>query len=70
MMHLNNTRINSMQSEAPNDNLEVALTKLLIDVGFQHKRIAALFDCNQGRVAEISRGHKGKNISYKFEVRP
>ncbi|MCH4543159.1 hypothetical protein [Ochrobactrum sp. A-1] len=61
-------RIRSQHSEAPTAALEVAITKLLLDIGFTQKRIAALFDCNQGRIAEISRGKVGAGISYKFET--
>ncbi len=60
-------RIHSQRSEAPTAPLEVAITKLLLDVGFTQKRIAALFDCNQGRIAEISRGKIGAGVSYKFQ---
>ena len=33
-----------------------ALILHLIHLGFQHKRIAALFDVNQGRISEIATG--------------
>lgn len=35
---------------------DAAIVVLLASMGFQHKRIAALFDVNQGRIAEIVRG--------------
>ena len=34
--------------------LEKCVTKLLLALGYHHKRIAALHDWNQGRVAEIA----------------
>ena len=40
-------------SETLNDRDEIVVMGLLL-MGFQQKRIAALFDCNQGRIAEIS----------------
>lgn len=33
-----------------------AIAVLLVSLGFHHKRIAALFDVDQGRIAEIVRG--------------
>lgn len=45
-LELTKERIASQKSDAPGDDLEIAIVKLLVDVGFQHKRIAALFDCN------------------------
>lgn len=62
------SRLNSQKSEAPTDAAEIAIVKMLSDAGFQHKRIAALFDCNQGRIAEIVNGHKGASVSYQFQV--
>lgn len=35
---------------------DAALIKLLLQLGHAQKRIAALFDCNQGRISEINRG--------------
>lgn len=35
---------------------DVAVVKTLLYMGFQQKRIAALFDVNQGRIAEINNG--------------
>lgn len=67
-MTLAQERLASQKSEAPGDDPEIALVKLLVDVGFQHKRIAALFDCNQGRIAEIATGKKGRGIGYQFSV--
>lgn len=61
-------RIESQKSDAPTGALEIAIVKLLVDVGFQHKRIAALFDCNQGRIAEIATGQKGSEFSYEFRA--
>lgn len=66
MQTLDPSRIESQKSETPSGILEVAIVRLLIDVGFQHKRIAALFDCNQGRIAEIATGARGPGISYHF----
>lgn len=40
-------------STTPSSELEVAIVCFLSQSGFQHKRIAALFDCNQGRVSEV-----------------
>ena len=59
-------RIESMKSDAIDHDIEIAITKLLIDVGFHQKRIASLFDCSQGRVAEISIGKNGPRIGYEF----
>ena len=65
---LSEERIESQKSDAPTGALEIAIVKLLVDVGFQHKRVAALFDCNQGRIAEIATGQKGSVFSYEFRV--
>lgn len=65
---LSSDRTLSQNSSAPNDDLEIALVRLLIRVGFQHKRIAALFDCNQGRIAEISTGEKRPEIDAEFSI--
>lgn len=62
-------RQNSQLSHNPDEPLEFAIVKLLVDHGFHHKRIAALFDCNQGRIAEIARGHRGASTSYSFKVK-
>lgn len=61
-------RIESMKSDAIDHDIEIAITKLLIDVGFHQKRIASLFDCSQGRVAEISIGKNGARIGYEFAI--
>ncbi len=37
---------------------DAALIIHLIHLGFQHKRIAALFDVNQGRISEIATSAK------------
>lgn len=66
---LSSHRVKSQRSENPSGELEIAIVKLLIAVGFQHKRIAALFDCNQGRIAEISKGHKGAEVSCVFTAK-
>lgn len=65
---LDPARIKSQRSDAPNGDLEIAIVKHLVDVGFQHKRIAALFDCNQGRIAEIATGQKGAGVGYEFRI--
>lgn len=65
---LSEERINSQMSESPTGDLEIAIVKLLLDIGFQHKRIAALFDCNQGRIAEIATGKKGTGVGYEFRI--
>lgn len=65
---LSHRRQKSQISNAPDDDLEIALVRLLIRVGFQHKRIAALFDCNQGRIAEISTGEKRPEIDAEFSI--
>lgn len=64
-------RMRSQRSEAPTAPVEVAITKLLLDVGFTQKRIAALFDCNQGRIAEISRGknRRGRQLQISTNSR-
>lgn len=63
---LSHDRIESQKSDAPSGALGIAIVKLLVDVGFQHKRIAALFDCNQGRIAEIATGQKGGDVAFHF----
>lgn len=65
---LSQERMESQKSDAPNGDLEIAIVKHLVDVGFQHKRIAALFDCNQGRIAEIATGQKGAGVGYEFRI--
>lgn len=67
-MTLSEERIDSQRSEAPAGDLEIAVVKLLVDIGFQHKRVAALFDCNQGRIAEIATGQKGADVGYEFRI--
>ena len=42
---------------------DVSVIKLLLHLGFQHKRIAALFDVNQGRISEINSGAKWGNVN-------
>lgn len=45
------------------DTTDAAIIKLLSeDLGFQHKRIAALFDVNQGRISEIVSGKKFETV--------
>ena len=44
------------QESLPMGESDKAIAILLVSLGFQHKRIAALFDVNQGRIAEIVRG--------------
>lgn len=68
MHKLPDERIRSQRSDGLSDAIEIAIAKLLIDVGFQHKRVAALFDCNQGRIAEIATGQNGKGVGYGFSV--
>lgn len=41
---------------------DIAIVKLLLTQGFHQKRIASLFDVNQGRIAEINSGRKHKCI--------
>lgn len=41
---------------------DVAIVKLLLLQGFQHKRIASLFDVNQGRISEINSGKKHREL--------
>lgn len=41
---------------------DASVIKLLLRLGFMQKRIAALFDCNQGRIAEISRGQRFDDV--------
>lgn len=67
-MTLTQEQLESQKSEAPGSDLEVAIVKLLIHVGFQHKRIAALFDCNQGRIAEIATKKKAPGVGFRFRV--
>ncbi len=38
---------------------DCAVLVSLVDAGFQHKRIASLFDINQGRVSEIHSAFTG-----------
>lgn len=61
-------RIESQRSDAATDPVEVAIIKLLVDVGFHHKRIAALFDMNQGRISEVANGQVRPDVGYAFEV--
>ena len=61
-------RIKSQRSDAIDHDIEIAITRLLLDVGFHHKRIAALFDCNQGRIAEIATGQNRPGVSYSFNI--
>lgn len=51
-------RSNSQKSDAQLTAYDAAIIRFLIDHGFQHKRIAALYDINQGRIAEINTGEK------------
>jgi hypothetical protein len=51
-MRLSDERMAQQKSIAPRDELEVALIELLAGLGFHNKRIAALFDCNQGRISD------------------
>lgn len=47
------------------DNIDAraaATIKLLLALGHQHKRIAALFDCNQGRISEIATGRRFADV--------
>ena len=41
---------------------DVAVIKSLLIEGYQHKRIAALMDCNQGRISEINTGSKKQSV--------
>lgn len=41
---------------------DAATIKLLLKLGHQHKRIAALYDCNQGRISEIATGRKHAGV--------
>ena len=61
-------RIESQKSDGFNHAIEIALVKLLLRAGFQHKRIASLFDCNQGRIAEVATGANGPDVSFEFNV--
>lgn len=45
---------------------DVRVIKSLLKLGFQHKRIASLFDCNQGRIAEINSGGKYARVPDLF----
>lgn len=65
---LSTKRNESQKSHNPESETEIAIVKMLCDAGFHHKRIAALFDCNQGRIAEINKGQNGAHVNYKFEV--
>ena len=37
---------------------DASVIRMLCELGFQQKRIAALYDVNQGRIAEIATGQK------------
>lgn len=50
------------QSSRALDSTDAAVVKLLMELGFQHKRIAALFDVNQGRIAEIGTGQRHSQV--------
>lgn len=42
---------------------EIAIAKLLISRGIHHQDIAALLQCNSGRIAEINTGSRGKSVA-------
>lgn len=44
------------------DEQDAAVIKLLLAEGFAQKRIAALFDVNQGRISEINSGNKFTHV--------
>jgi hypothetical protein len=50
------------QRSEPIDEDAAATIKLLLKLGHQQKRIASLFDCNQGRISEIASGAKFGHI--------
>lgn len=50
------------QDSDPLTHADIGIVKLLLMEGFQQKRIAALFDVNQGRISEINSGSKYKQI--------
>lgn len=43
--------------------VDAATIKLLLGLGHQQKRIAALFDVNQGRISEIASGRKYAEVA-------
>lgn len=47
---------------------DAVVVKMLLRLGFQHKRIAALFDCNQGRISEINSGQKFADVPDLIEA--
>lgn len=59
MIALNVERQDSQKSHNPEGIVEISIIRMLIRVGFHHKRIAALFDCNQGRISEVAKGSYG-----------
>jgi predicted XRE-type DNA-binding protein len=50
---------------------DAAIIRVLLSNGFQTKRIAALFDVNQGRISEINSGKKfaRKDVRYPIKRR-
>jgi len=42
---------------------DASVIKALLILGLQQKRIAALFDVNQGRISEINRGKIYKTVA-------
>lgn len=45
------------------------IIRYLLGKGFQTKRIAALFDVNQGRISEINSGQKFKSLNRTYPIK-
>jgi hypothetical protein len=66
---ISDERDRSQRSVAPRDDIELALIDMLAMMGWQHKRIAALFDCNMGRIAQALAGEYGPVPEWELRIR-
>ena len=60
---MNNAYFPPKQDSPQLTSNDAIVIKALLKLGFHDKRIAALFDCNQGRVSEIKTGKKFRTAS-------
>ena len=54
---------------APTGKTEIAVVRMLRNIGFNEQRVAALFGCNQGRISECFKGtaaYEGVKVPWVF----
>ena len=60
------SRQRKSDDDRPTGDVEIAVCRMLVKIGFSQHRIAALFGCNQGRINET---HKGTDpVEWCFRV--